>query len=259
MPRTLHSAWFRFAGFAARFVATAAVTGAGHAASASRSLDSAQAIAQDARQLIFAVAAPVSGSAALPSDAPAHLSLGATLADYASRPAGDPAGNESFVEASRRILAGGRPSHLITPATASHQLAQAAASLHASLRGLETESLAADSPVSAAALRELRQAELLARFHARRIVAAMHYNLFKRGLKLAELLAATLIEKEVVALWRELTALAAKSPQAAAWQAELKKLQADLRELEEQCCPPDEAIMKEKVWRPDTDLNRAAH
>ena len=32
--------------------------------------------------------------------------------------------------------------------------------------------------------------------------------------------------------------------------AELKKLEASFKDLEDQCCPPDEAIMREKVWKP---------
>ena len=75
----------------------------------------------------------------------------------------------------------------------------------------------------------------------------MHYNLFKRGLRLAELLAATYKEKEAVALFRELVLLAGEGP---AWRDELRQLERNLKELEEQCCPPDESVIHEKVWEP---------
>ena len=32
--------------------------------------------------------------------------------------------------------------------------------------------------------------------------------------------------------------------------AELKNLEASFKDLEDQCCPPDEAIMRGKVWKP---------
>jgi hypothetical protein len=43
----------------------------------------------------------------------------------------------------------------------------------------------------------------------------------------------------------------------------LKRLESNLRALEESCCPPDEAVMKEKVWTPattgDLDPPRVEH
>jgi hypothetical protein len=47
------------------------------------------------------------------------------------------------------------------------------------------------------------------------------------------------------------------------WRDELKTLERSLKELEDQCCPPDEAVMKEKVWTPgggrDRDAPRVEH
>ncbi len=42
------------------------------------------------------------------------------------------------------------------------------------------------------------------------------------------------------------------------WRSVLKSLEVNLRELEEQCCPPDEAIAKEKVWAPGYGLRPAS-
>jgi hypothetical protein len=75
----------------------------------------------------------------------------------------------------------------------------------------------------------------------------VHFNLFKGGLKLAELFAATMQEKEAVAAWRELVAIAgdryafdlamgARDHNLCGhWRDELKKLEGSLKELEEQC------------------------
>lgn len=170
-------------------------------------------------------------------------SLGANLADYANNIGRDPARYEPLVEAARRILAGDRTPKQPPDAT-SHTLAKSATALLAALA-----STPAPPPADAA---ELRLTAHLARFHAQRIIAAVHYNLFKRGLRLAELLAATAREKEAVASWREAVAVATagKLASAPALRAELKQLELNLKELEEQCCPPDEAILKEKVWQP---------
>jgi hypothetical protein len=102
----------------------------------------------------------------------------------------------------------------------------------------------------------------LARFHARRAIAAVHYNLFKRTLALPELLAATYTERDAVAAWRELVAAAGDRyafdlamgarnySLCGHWRDELKKLEEDLKDLEAQCCPPDEAVAKAKTWQP---------
>jgi hypothetical protein len=91
----------------------------------------------------------------------------------------------------------------------------------------------------------------------------VHYNLFLRGQKLGELLAATYVEREAVAIWREMIALASApagvSPElraaAAEWRAELKRIAENLKELEDQCCPPDEAAMREPVWTPPGEVD----
>ena len=159
--------------------------------------------------------------------------VAAPLADYANSAGHNSARFESLPEAARRILSG-VPATKESPDITALRFHQLAASL-----------LASQAPDDLIA-------GYRARFHARRIIAAVHYNLFKRGTRLAELVAATYAEKDAVAAWRDVVRVAtlAQRPSAPALRADLKVLEASLKELEEQCCPPNEAIMKEKVWQP---------
>lgn len=160
------------------------------------------------------------------------------LGDYAAQAGAAAERFEPFTEAARRILAGS-PATRQAPDITALQLEQLAARVLA----------ASPTPAQAIAAHQ-------ARFQARRIIAAMHYNLFKRSLKLAELVAATYREKDAVLVWRELVALAEQHrvPEASRLRAELKHFEASLKELEEQCCPPDEAILKQPVWQPAKTL-----
>lgn len=190
-------------------------------------------------------------------------SLGWNLADYSLNAASDPARHESFVEAANRIVAEGTTTKRTPDATAL-VLNETADAILAAASAAEASIGRQRSKEFDATLTDVRILAQLARFHARRAISAVHYNLFKRNLRLAELVAATLQEKEVVAAWRELVAIAgdryspnlAMGPSAANltghWRDELKKLEINLHELEEQCCPPDEAVLKEKVWQPVT-------
>jgi hypothetical protein len=87
-------------------------------------------------------------------------------------------------------------------------------------------------------------------------------------LRLGELFAATLEERKAVSAWRELVAAAgdryafdlamgARNYNLCGhWRDELKLLEVGLKELEEQCCPPDEATLKQMVWSPLTTGDR---
>ena len=193
--------------------------------------------------------------------------LGGTLAEYASNEGTDTEQFENFVESAKRILAGGTTSKR-TPATTSRWFDQTAAAILASARAAESAAGSSRNLELDATLTDLRILAQLARFHARRSLAAVHYNLFKRGQKLAELVAATYGERDAVAAWRELVAIAGDryAPDLAMgarnhhlcghWRDELKRLEASVKELEEQCCPPDEAVLKEPVWAPAIDGDR---
>lgn len=184
-----------------------------------------------------------------PADATPYPTLGPALADYAARAPGDPTRFETFTAAARRILASG-PASAQPPDRTALQLNHAATALLASLPSTPTPLPSTDS-----ATLDGRLTALLARVHAHRMIAAVHYCLFLRGQRLAELVAATYREKDGVAAYRELVALAASArhPATAALQAELRQYELHFKDLEDQCCPPSEAIMKEKVWQPVTN------
>ncbi len=195
-------------------------------------------------------------------------SLGASLAEYATNEGTDTEQFESFAEAARRILAGGMTSKR-TPDMTSRWFDETADAILASVQAAEAKIGARRSREFDATVTDLRILAQLARFHARRALAAVHYNLFKRGLQLPELLAATLTEKEAVAAWRELVAVAGDRyaddlamgarnfSLCGHWRDELVKLEYSFKELEAQCCPPDEAVAKAKVWAPPAPAERA--
>jgi hypothetical protein len=194
-------------------------------------------------------------------------SLGASLISYATNEGTDTEQFENFADAAKRILAGGTTTKR-TPDATSRWFDETADAILASVR--EAERVVSDKRSNEfdATMTDLRILAQLARFHARRAIAAVHYNLFKRGLRLAELVAATMEEKKAVAAWRELVAAAGDRyafdlafgarnyDLCGHWRDELKKLEAYLKELEEQCCPPDEAVLKEKVWAPAANGDR---
>ncbi len=194
-------------------------------------------------------------------------SLGASLADYATNEGTDVEQFESFADAAKRILAGGVTSKR-TPDATSRWFHETADAILASVKAAEASVGAQRNREFDSTVTDLRILAQLARFHARRAIAAVHFNLFKRGLKLGELLAATLTEKEAVAAWRELVAVAgdhynhdlAMGARAhnlcGDWRTELATLEYNFKQLEEQCCPPEEAVTREKVWTPATTGDR---
>ncbi len=188
-------------------------------------------------------------------------SLGAALADYATNEGTDVEQFESFADASKRIIAGGTTTKRTPDATSRW--------FHATADAILAHVKAAESAVGPARGREfdativdLKILAQLARFHGHRAIGAVRYNLFKRSLRLAELVASVYDEKAALGAWRELVAVAgdryafdlamgARNHNLSGhWRDELKKLEVYFQELEDQCCPPDEAIMREKVWQP---------
>lgn len=220
------------------------------AAPALRPLDAAQ---RDAGEILALLAAAV----AAPD--PAHPALGATLAVYAKNLGTDASHYEGFESAARRILAGGT-TPLLAPDTTSLRLAALADSILETLR--DFDALRADlrpDNFSTTSL-GLRTVAHLARYHARRILAAVHYNLFLRSQRLAELYAATLETKAALAIWHELVTVVGDrdtltfgTPPVTlrgTWRAELTRLEFDYKDLEAMCCPPDASWLHEKVWSP---------
>lgn len=200
-------------------------------------------------------------AAAVAAPDPLHPSLGTPLATYAKNTGTDPARYEGFEAAARRIVAG-RPAEKIAPDATGHRLTALADSLAAHLRSLEALRLDLRPDNFSSAAPVLHATALLARFHVRRIHAAIHYNLFLRGQRLAELYAATLDAQAALAHWRDLVALLGDRDTLSfgtppiilrgAWRAELARLEFDYKDLEAMCCPPDDAWIREKVWSPAT-------
>jgi hypothetical protein len=168
---------------------------------------------------------------------------------------------ENFAQAAQRILAGGVTAKVTPDATsrwfettADKILAQvhAAEAAIGEKRGKEFDSMMTD-------LRILAQ---LARFHARRSLAAIHYNLYLQGHHRAELLAATHGEKEAVAAWRELVAAAGDHYAfdlamgargyhlSGHWRDELPVLETNLKKLEEQSRSLEDDEISETAWSP---------
>ena len=189
-------------------------------------------------------------------------SLGAALADYAKNETSDPGLFESFAGAADRILAGGTTAK-VTPDATSRWLDATADAILADVRAAEAGIGEKRGNEFDSTITDLQILAQLARFHARRSLAAVHYNLFIRGQRPAELVAATGAEKDAVAAWRELVAVAGDRyafdlamgarnySLCGHWRDELVRLEADLAKLEAQCGSPDHAAPGAGVWTPD--------
>ena len=188
-------------------------------------------------------------------------SLGPSLAAYAKNTGTDVQQFESFEEAARRILAGGTTPRR-TPDATSRWFDATADAVLAEVRAAEAAIGAKRGNEFDSTITDLKILAQLARFHARRVTAAVHYNLFLRGQQLGELYAATMDAKASVEAWRGLVAAAGDryAPDLAMgarnfslcghWRDELVRLEHDFKDLEAQCCPPDESTLQAKVWTP---------
>ncbi len=197
-------------------------------------------------------------------------SLGATLESYARNTGTDTAQFESFADAARRILAGGTTARR-TPETTSRWLATTAASILDEVRSAESAIGDQRGREFDSTITDLKILAQLARFHAHRSLAAVHYNLFLQGKRPAELVAATRAERDAVAEWQKLVddvgdryafdlAMGARDYDLCGhWRDELVKLEADLRSLEARCGPVDrQPGDAEAVWQPDTTGGHAS-
>ncbi|HVZ66567.1 MAG TPA: hypothetical protein VG936_18525 [Lacunisphaera sp.] len=194
--------------------------------------------------------------------------LGNTLAAYAKNEGTDTELFENFAQAAARIATGSATAK-VTPeqtsrwfdATADDILArvQAAEAAIGAKRGNEFDSTMTD-------LRILAQ---LARFHARRSLAAVHYNLFLRDHNPAELAVATAGERAAVAAWRELVAAAGDRyafdlamgarnyALCGHWRDELAKLEAGLTTLESEAKGLPAVSTSAPAWVPATSGDRS--
>ncbi len=172
-------------------------------------------------------------------------SLGPELESYARNEATDVQQFESFVDAAKRIQSGGVTTRR-TPQQTSEWFDKAADDVLAEVdqaeeavgeeRGNEFESTMTD----------LRILANLARFHARRAPAAIHFNLYKLSGDVREFDAAIAGERKAVAAWRAIVEAAGdrytfnlamgidQKDLAGHWRDELSVLEADLANIEQQ-------------------------
>jgi len=171
-------------------------------------------------------------------------SLGASLAEYADNEGTDVELFENFANAAKRILAGGSTAK-VTPDTTSRWFDAAADGVLAQVTAAEREIGDRRTKEFDATLVDLKILAQLARFHARRSLAAVHYNLFTQAHRKTELVAAVESEKAAIAAWRELVAAAGDRytfnlamgacdyDLCGHWRDELVKLEANLTKLEQ--------------------------
>lgn len=191
--------------------------------------------------------------------------LGNSLAEYADNEGSDVELFENFAEAADRILAHGATPKVTAEATSlwfdetSDAVQRSAADALASgAEGKEFDS----------AITDLRILALLARFHARRSMAAVHYNLHLRNHRKAELLAAFEGETEAVAAWRDLVAAAGdhyafnlamgacSKNLCGHWRDELATLEANLVKLEALTRSTKDDGSSERAWTPPASGDR---
>lgn len=194
--------------------------------------------------------------------------LGATLAGYAKNEGTDTELFENFADAAARIAAGGATAKR-TPAATSRWFDAAADAILASVRDAEAAIGTKRGHEYDSTVTDLKILAQLARFHARRSLAAVHYNLFLRTSTKVELLAATHGEKDAITAWRELVAAAGDryAPDLAMgarnydlsghWRDELPRLEAGLKELEARVAQTLDRAATQVAWSPASDLDRA--
>ena len=190
--------------------------------------------------------------------------LGATLAGYARNEGTDTEVFENFTDAAARITTGGATAKR-TPAATSRWFDATADAILASVRDAEAAAGVKRGNEFDSTVTDLRILAQLARFHARRSLAAVHYNLFLRGGAKAELIAAAQGEKEALAVWRELVAAAGDryAPDLAMgarnhdlcghWRDELPRLEAGVAELEARLAQTPDAASPGPAWSPASD------
>jgi len=128
-------------------------------------------------------------------------SLGATLAAYAGNTGSDVRQFESFKEAADRILAGGVTPRR-TPEATSRWFNGTADAIQAEIDQAEKIIGENRGKEFDATMTDLRILAGLARFHARRALAAVHYNLYKSARDVKELDEAIAGEQAALGAWR---------------------------------------------------------
>jgi hypothetical protein len=194
--------------------------------------------------------------------------LGKTLAEYATNETTDTELFESFADAAKRIAAGGATAKR-TPDTTSRWFDAAADNILRAAAAAETNIGVQRSKEFDSTLTDVKILAQLARFHARRSIAAVHYNLYLQTKRPAELHQAVADERAAVEAWRKLVTIAGdfyafdlamgarNFDLCGHWRDELPSLDADLKQLETQAAQLGAPSSNEHGWQPAaTDLTR---
>jgi hypothetical protein len=194
--------------------------------------------------------------------------LGDSLAEYADNEGTDVELFENFTEAADRILANGATAR-VTPESTSRWFDATANVVLASSHAAETAEGGKHGEEIDSTVADLKILAQLARFHARRSMAAVHYNLYLRSHRKAELLAAFEEETAAVAAWRDLVAAAGDhysfnlAMGACAknlcghWRDELATLETNLQKLDEQYRSTKDDGSSVPAWSPQAAGDRA--
>jgi len=189
--------------------------------------------------------------------------LGDSLAEYARNEGSDVELFENFAEAADRILGGGATAK-VTAETTSRWFNSTAEAVQKPM--LDAVASGAAGKELDSTITDLRILALLARFHARRSLAAVHYNLFQKSRQKTELLAALEGERDAVGAWRDLVAAAGDhysfnlAMGACAhdlcghWRDELATLETNLKLLEEQTRSTADTGSGTAVWAPRAEV-----
>lgn len=194
--------------------------------------------------------------------------LGASLADYARNEGTDTELFENFAAAATRIASHGATAKR-SPDVTSRWFDAAADDVLAAVRSAEAAIGTQRNKEFDSTLTDLRILAQLARFHARRSLAAVHYNLYHENQQTAELLAAAQGEKAAVDAWRGLVdaagdryafdlAMGARDFDLCGhWRDALGKLEANLTKLEAEAAAA-KSTASAPAWMPASDNSPSA-
>jgi hypothetical protein len=186
-------------------------------------------------------------------------SLGTKLNDYAANQGSDTALFESFTEAAHRIATNGTTAKR-TPDTTSRWFDATANAILACITRANAQIGQARGNEYDATITDLKILAQLARFHARRALAAVHYDLFQETHRPVELRQALAEERAAVGAWRELVAAAGDRYNddlamgtrdrdlCGHWRDELVGLETDLRDLEVRCAALPAGAAGDNPW-----------
>lgn len=193
-------------------------------------------------------------------------SLGARLEDYAKNEGSDTALFENFAEAAHRIATSGATTKR-TPEETSRWFEATAEAIQQSILKAKSKIGSSSGAEFEATLVDLAVLRQLALFHARRSLAAVHYNLYLETHSATELHSALEAERHAVAEWRTLVeevgdhytfdlAMGTRDRDLCGhWRNELSALEADLRQIEMRGAATGPAPANEKVWIPAAETN----